>query len=60
VTPAAAPVSAGVFQVDDKGNVRVQFKAGKPIVTADKFAVTVEPKGGLPAPTLTNLVLLGS
>lgn len=54
------PVSAGVFQVDDKGNVRIQFKAGKPIGSADKFAVTMEPKGGLPTPTLSNLVLLGS
>ena len=54
------PVSAGVFQVDEKGNVRIQFKAGKPIASADKFAVTMEPKGGLPTPTLSNLVLLGS
>jgi anti-sigma-K factor RskA len=54
------PVSAGVFQVDEQGNVRIQFKAGKPIASADKFAVTLEPKGGLPTPTLKNLVLLGS
>lgn len=54
------PVSAGVFQVDEKGNVRIEFKAGKPIASADKFAVTMEPKGGLPTPTLSNLVLLGS
>ena len=54
------PVSAGIFQVDEKGNVRIDFKAGKPIVSADKFAVTMEPKGGLPVPTLSNLVLLGS
>jgi len=54
------PVSAGVFQVDEKGNVRIEFKAGKPIASAEKFAVTMEPKGGLPTPTLSNLVLLGS
>lgn len=53
------PVSAGVFQVDAQGNVRIQFKAAQPIGTADKFAVTMEPKGGLPTPTLKNLVLLG-
>lgn len=53
------PVSAGVFQVDNSGNVRLHFKADKAIVTADKFAVTLEPKGGLPTPTLKNLVLLG-
>jgi anti-sigma-K factor RskA len=54
-----SPVSAGVFQVDAQGNVRLQFKADKPIDTANKFAVTEEPKGGLPTPTLKNLVLLG-
>ena len=54
-----APVSAGVFQVDAQGNVRVEFKADKPIALANKFAVTEEPKGGLPAPTLKNLVLIG-
>jgi anti-sigma-K factor RskA len=53
------PVSAGVFQVDNQGDVRMQFTAVKTIVTADKFAVTLEPKGGLPTPTLKNLVLLG-
>ena len=53
------PVSAGVFQVDKLGNVRLSFKADKAIVTADKFAVTLEPKGGLPTPTLKNLVLIG-
>ncbi len=54
-----SPVSAGVFQVDGHGNVRFQFKAVKAIGAADKFAVTMEPKGGLPAPTMTNLVLVG-
>lgn len=54
------PVSAGVFQVDDQGNVRIQFKADKPVVSADKFAVTMEPKGGLPTPTMKDLVLIGS
>ena len=53
------PVSAGVFQVDNAGNVRLHFKANKAIVTADKFAVSLEPKGGLPVPTMKNLVLLG-
>ena len=53
------PVSAGVFQVDDQGTVRVDFKANKTIQTASKFAVTEEPKGGLAVPTLKNLVLIG-
>jgi anti-sigma-K factor RskA len=55
----AIPVSAGVFQVDNTGNVRLHFKTDKAILTADKFAVTLEPKGGLPTPTLKNLVLMG-
>ena len=53
------PVSAGVFQVDEQGNVRLQFKTDKLIESANKFAVTQEPKGGLPVPTLKNLVLIG-
>ena len=53
------PVSAGVFQVDNQGNVRIGFKTDKTIVTADKFAVTLEPKGGVPTPTLKNMVLVG-
>ena len=53
------PVSAGVFQVDGQGGGRVSFKAGKTIQTASKFAVTEEPKGGLPVPSLDHLVLIG-
>ena len=53
------PVSAGVFQVDAQGNVRLQFKADKLIASPNKFAVTEEPKGGRPTPTLQNLVLIG-
>ena len=52
----STPVSAGVFQVDKQGNVRLPSKADKPLVSAEKFAVTLEPKGGLPRPTLKNLV----
>ena len=54
-----APVSAGVFQVDAQGNMRLQFKTDKLIESASKFAVTLEPKGGLPTPTLKDLVLIG-
>lgn len=52
------PVSAGVFQADAQGNVKVQFKTEKLIQSANKFAVTEEPKGGLPTPTLKNLVMI--
>jgi anti-sigma-K factor RskA len=55
----STPVSAGVFQVDDQGNMRIQFKTDKLIESANKFAVTQEPKGGLPVPTLKNMVLIG-
>ena len=53
------PVDAGVFRVDDKGNVRVEFKAKTPIKVAGKFAVTEEAKGGVASPTLKNMVLAG-
>ena len=53
------PVSAGVFQVDAQGNMRLQFKTDKLIESANKFAVTLEPKGGLSMPTLKNMVLIG-
>jgi anti-sigma-K factor RskA len=53
------PVSAGVFQVDAQGNMRLSFKAEKLIESPNKFAVTQEPKGGLSTPTLKNLVLIG-
>jgi len=53
------PVDAGVFRVDQAGTGRVDFKPRQPIKIAGKFAVTEEIKGGVPAPTLKNLVLLG-
>lgn len=56
----ATPVSAGVFQVDAQGRVRFQFTPDKTISSAHKFAVTMERKGGVPVPTLKNLVLIGS
>ena len=55
----ATPVSAGVFQVDAQGNVRLEFKTEKVIESANKFAVTEEPKGGQATPTLKNMVLIG-
>jgi anti-sigma-K factor RskA len=56
----AAPVSAGIFSVDAKGNTRLVFQPTQPIANAQSFAVTVEPAGGLPAPTLDQMALLGS
>ena len=54
------PVDAGVFQVDEKGNVRFEFKPRQPIAAANTFAVTEEPKGGRPTPTLDRMVLAGN
>ena len=53
------PVDAGVFRVDQAGTGRLEFKPRQTIKVAGKFAVTEEIKGGVPAPTLKNLVLLG-
>ena len=54
-----APVDAGVFSVDAKGAVRFRFQPRKAVRSADKFAVTVEQKGGVPAPQGT-MVLAGT
>jgi anti-sigma-K factor RskA len=51
------PVDAGVFQVDEHGGVRVEFRTKLPIKNAGRFAVTEEAKGGVAAPTLKNMVL---
>ena len=53
------PVDAGVFRVDESGNVRVEFKTKSLIKVAGKFAVTEEARGGVASPTLKNMVLVG-
>ena len=40
------PVSAGVFSAGTGGVIDVKFKPEQPIALADKFAVSVEQKGG--------------
>jgi anti-sigma-K factor RskA len=55
-----SPVDAGVFQVDDKGNVRRDFRAKLPIQAANQFAVTIEQKGGAAVPNTKAMVLAGS
>jgi anti-sigma-K factor RskA len=54
------PVDAGVLQVDDSGDGRADFKARRPIQNANKFAVTVEVKGGADVPTPNTTVLAGA
>ena len=44
------PINAGVFDVDPNG--RAMFESSEfPPADAEMFAVTVEPRGGVPAPT---------
>ena len=55
-----SPVDAGILQVDDSGDGRVNFKARRPIQNANQFAVTEEVKGGVEVPTLKAMVLVGA
>jgi hypothetical protein len=47
---APLPISAGVFMPDASGSVRFSFAAAT-AKTVDRFAVSVEPKGGSPRPS---------
>lgn len=40
------PVDAGVVRVDDQGLARIDFKPHEPVEKAEKFAISVETKGG--------------
>jgi anti-sigma-K factor RskA len=56
------PISAGVFAVENEGETENYFKV-QPLAVVerneiDAFAVTLEPKGGVPAPT-GEMYLLG-
>ncbi len=58
VFQAGKPVPAGVFDVDPQG--RVLFESTDfPEAEAQNFAVTIEPRGGVPAPT-GPIVLVGT
>ena len=57
VIDQGVPVDAGVIFVKDQGKARLQFKPKSRIKTADKFAVTVEAKGGSPTPKGTMLLI---
>jgi anti-sigma-K factor RskA len=46
-----APVDAGIFNPDGHGNGQVILPELPPGLVAKAFAVTVEPAGGVPAPT---------
>jgi len=46
----AVPISAGVVSVDDNGIAQASFKPVQNIQSVSKFAVSIERKGGAPAP----------
>lgn len=48
---AGAPVSAGLVQPDATGSVLAAFPGPAPIASPQGFAVSLEPEGGVPAPT---------
>jgi anti-sigma-K factor RskA len=52
------PISAGVFDIDAKGNGSVVLPSLPSGLTAKAFAVTIEPWGGVPLPT-GKKVLIG-
>jgi anti-sigma-K factor RskA len=47
----AAPIGAGVFQPDPQGRVVARFDTPLDLPTPTGMAVTIEPEGGVPAPT---------
>ena len=52
---AGKPISHGVFGLEANG--RAQLLANAPPGPADAFAVTIEPAGGVPAPTSAPVLL---
>ncbi|HWS72713.1 MAG TPA: anti-sigma factor, partial [Thermoanaerobaculia bacterium] len=56
----ARPHSAGIFDADANGNATLMVE-NLPVATEIKaLAVTLEPRGGVDAPTNTNFYLMGN
>ncbi len=53
------PVPAGVFDVDSSGRALFESKRLAGLAAAQNFAVTIEPRGGVPQPT-GPIVLVGN
>ena len=53
------PVNGGVVPIGADGFARVSFKPDEPVGKADKFAISVEPTGGVPQAT-GPIILLGN
>jgi hypothetical protein len=47
----SAPVSAGIFKPDDAGRAAVMQQPPAPAPAVSGLAVSIEPEGGVPAPT---------
>jgi hypothetical protein len=56
---AGKPIDCGVFPVTAKGVTTFSFGSKASVDRANKFAVTLERKGGVPSPTLAAMVLIG-
>jgi anti-sigma-K factor RskA len=50
------PVDLGVFDADTTSKDMVEMKS---IASADAFAVTLEPHGGSPSPTMSEMMVIG-
>ena len=46
-----SPVSGGVLPIPAAGSVRIQFTVELRVDSAERFAITIEPRGGAAAPT---------
>src|SRR5262249_33110677 len=53
------PVAAGVFDADSSGRALFESKNLPGLTAAQNFAVTIEPRGGVPQPT-GPIVLVGN
>ena len=58
VLTAGAPVSAGLFRPDASGGSSAVFDTPVALPTPAGLAVSIEPEGGVPAPT-GDIVLVG-
>ena len=45
-----APISAGVFSSPEGGTARIEFRSTVAVDSAEKFGISIERKGGAPAP----------
>ena len=50
------PIDLGVFDADTTSKTMKEMKS---IASADAFAVTLEPRGGSPSPTMNQMVVIG-